>query len=350
MENTMLKLKRIVVIAVLVLALALTACGDKKEESSSGAMPKKINVGTIRVANDKTLAQQMDFFKDFFTSKGIEVEFLFFDSGTAANVAFAAGSIDFAGMGYTNAVVALSKGLDVELIWIHEVLGANEALVVKEGINSVSDLKGKKIATPFSSTSHLSLVKALEMNGLSQTDVELLDMNTDDIVAAWERGDIDATYTWEPTLSKIKKTGKVLLDSEYMADQGVTTVNVDLVHKNFSSKYPELVSDYISALAKAGKFYADEPEKAFDAVATALSISPDEARVQMEGTKWLTREEELSKDYMGTKAEPGNFHSVFEETAKFLKEQKKLDKLPTKEEIAAFINSSYIELSLSRDK
>lgn len=346
----MRKFKRVFLVLVLVLGLVLVACGDKKEAESSSELPKKISVGTIRVANDKTLAQQMDFFKDFFGSKGIEVEFLFFDSGTAANVAFAAGSIDFAGMGYTNGVVALAKNLDVELIWIHEVLGANEALVVKEGISSVSDLKGKKVATPFSSTSHLSLVKALEMNGLSQTDVELLDMNTDDIVAAWERGDIDATYTWEPTLSKVKKTGKVLLDSEYMAEQGVTTVNIDLVHKNFSSKYPELVADYISALAKAGKYYADEPDKAVEAVAKALSISPEEARVQMEGTTWLTREEEISAAYLGTEEEPGNFHNVFEDTAKFLKEQKKLDRIPTMDEINRFINSSYIELSLKNSK
>lgn len=334
---------------VLVFALVLVACGDKKKEASS-ELPKKINVGTIRVTNDKTLAQQKNFFKEFFEDRGIEVEFLFFDSGTAANVALAAGSIDFAGMGYTNAVVALSKNLDVELIWIHEVLGANEALVAREGIRDVKDLVGKKVATPFSSTSHLSLVKALEMNGLTQTDVILLDMNTDDIVAAFERGDIDAAYTWEPTLSKLKKRAEVLLDSEYMAAQGVTTVNVDLVHKNFSSKYPELVADYISALAKAGSFYASEPEKAFEAVATALSISPEEAEVQMEGTKWLTREEELSEDYMGSEAKPGHFHQVFEDTALFLREQKKLDRLPTREEIHGFINSSYIELSLNKHR
>lgn len=342
--------KRIFLVMLLALALLLGSCSSEKKQESDSNLPKKITIGTIRVANDKTLAQQMGFFKEFFESKGIGVEVLFFDSGTAANVAFAADSIDFAGMGYTNGVVALSKNLNVEMIWIHEVLGANEALVAKDEIMSVKDLAGKKVATPFSSTSHLSLVKALEMNGLSQNDVVLLDMDTDDIVAAWERGDIDAAYTWEPTLSKIKQKGKVLLDSEYMAQNGVTTVNIELANKNFTKKYPDLVADYISALAKAGELYEKEPDKAIEANAQALSITPEETRVQMEGTIWLSRENQLSEKYLGTLQKPGQFHQVFEDTAKFLKDTKKIDRVPAMQEINSFINSSYIEMSLSKNK
>lgn len=342
-------MKRMKKILTLLLLLSLVVGGSacsKKSESSSG-LPKKITIGTIRVANDKTLAEQLGFFKDFFESKGIEVEVRFFDSGTAANTAFAADSIEFAGMGYTNGVVALATNLNVEMIWIHEVLGANEALVVREGINDVKDLKGKKAATPFSSTSHLSLVKALEMNGLTPNEITLLDMDTKDIMAAWERGDIDAAYTWEPTLTEIKKSGKVLLDSADMAKKGVTTVNIELAHKKFTQKYPELVAEYISALAKAGKLYKDEPEKAIQANAAALSISEADTKIQMEGTIWLSREEQLSADYLGTKEKPGNFHKIFEDTAVFLKTQRKIDRIPSMEEINQFINSSYIEMSLN---
>lgn len=342
--------KRIFLLVLFALAFLLGSCSSDKKQEAQSNLPKKITIGTIRVANDKTLAQEMGFFKEFFESKGIAVEMLFFDSGTAANVAFAADSIDFAGMGYTNGVVALSKNLNVEMIWIHEVLGANEALVAKEEIMSVKDLAGKKVATPFSSTSHLSLIKALEMNGLSQNDVILLDMDTDDIVAAWERGDIDAAYTWEPTLSKIKQKGKVLLDSEYMAQNGVTTVNIELANKNFTKKYPDLTADYISALAKAGELYAKESDKAIAANARALSITPEETRVQMEGTIWLSRENQLSEKYLGNSQKPGQFHQVFEDTAKFLKDTKKIDRVPAMEEINFFINSSYIEMSLRKNK
>lgn len=342
-----MKKKDLILLLLLMIAVFINACGNTSDpQTKDSALPEKIVIGTIRVANDKTIAGQMGFFREFFEEKGIKVEMLFFDSGTAANVAFAGNSIDFAGMGYTNGVVALSQNLNVEMIWIHEVLGANEALVSKEKVDGIKDLKGKKIATPFSSTSHLSLVKALELNGLTQKDVIMLDMDTDDIVAAWERGDIDAAYTWEPTLSKIKQKGHVILDSSDMAKMGVTTVNIELANKNFTAKYPQLTAQYISALAKAGDVYKNSPKDAISAAAKALSISEEDAKLQMEGTIWLSREEQLSEHYLGKSDKPGAFHKIFEETAQFLKEQKKIDRIPNKEEINRFINSSYIEQSL----
>ncbi|MGZ7236616.1 ABC transporter substrate-binding protein, partial [Streptococcus pyogenes] len=69
----------------------------------------------------------------------------------------------------TNGVVALSKGLDVELIWLHELLGTNEALVTRkqEDLKDLHQLSGKTIATTFASTSHYSLKKVLEANNLT---------------------------------------------------------------------------------------------------------------------------------------------------------------------------------------
>ena len=76
-----------------------------------------------------------------------------------------------------------------------------------------SGLIGKKIATPFASTAHYSLLNALKLNGISEKDVELLDMQPADIYAAWQRGDIDAAYVWEPTLANLLSDGKILLSS-----------------------------------------------------------------------------------------------------------------------------------------
>lgn len=92
-------------------------------------------------------------------------------------------------MGNTNGIIALSRGLDVELIWLHEILGEIEALAVRKdsGIEKVEDLAGKSIATTFASTSHYSLLQVLNEAGIAD-QVQLLDMQTVDIVAAWERG------------------------------------------------------------------------------------------------------------------------------------------------------------------
>ncbi|QZO75833.1 ABC transporter substrate-binding protein [Helcococcus kunzii] len=341
-----LRNNRFIFFTLLLILFLFVGC-SKKDDSK----PEKIKIGTIRVPDDKTVAYELGFFKEYFENKGIKVELIFFDSGTAANVAFASGDLDFAEMGYTNGVVALNRGLDVELIWIHEVLGSNEALVVQDGknINSIKDLRGKTIATPFSSTSHYSLMKALELEGLTARDIKLLDMNTEDIVASWSRGDLDAVYTWEPTLGEIKKSGKVLIDSAALAEKGITTVNIELVNKQFSKKYPNLVADYIKALDKGITEFKERPENAIKAASKYLGVKEDLVKRQMESTIWLNAREQLDKKYLGTNKNPGDFNKTFLETAKFLQNEKKIDKIPTMEQIDEFINSKYIEKSLDKN-
>ncbi|MGI6508543.1 MAG: ABC transporter substrate-binding protein [Saccharofermentanales bacterium] len=334
-------------ILFVVLMIGLSACANPSDPKSSDMpdLPKVITVGTIRVANDKTVAYESGFFKEYFEDKGIEVKMLFFDSGTAANVAFVSGDLDFAEMGYTNAVVALDKDIPVELIWIHEILGQNEALVAQKdrGIQSVEDLRGKTVATPFSSTCHYALLQALKSAGMDVQDITLLDMDTEDILAAWQRGDIDAAYTWEPTLSHMKATGLVITDSEKLAQQGMTTANIELVSTSFSQRYPDLVSDYLRALSKAVYTYKETPDLAIKSAAKHLQIETDLAEMQMAGQLWLAPEEQLESFYLGKEGAPGNFHQVFMETAKFLYEEKKIGQVPTEEAVENFINTAYIE-------
>lgn len=331
-------------IILLIVLLTLSACGVNNDSSD---LPKKVKIGIIRVPNDTTVAMSESYFDEFFADKGIKTEFIFFDSGVAANQAFSSGSVDFAEMGHTNGVVALANELPVNLIWIHEILGSNEALVVKDGsgVEQIEDLEGMKIATTFSSTSHLSLVKALESAGI-EDKVQLLDMETAEIVAAWERGDVQAAYSWEPGLSRLKETGTVLVDSEALSAQGIVTANIDLVHKNFADKYPELVADYITVLNKAVSLYIETPGEAIEAASKQLEISVDDAREQMGGTIWLSSEDQISSDYLGTESTPGYFHEVFMQSSEFLEAQGNISRVPSMEEINKFIDSSFVEASL----
>ncbi len=342
--------KMSLILSLGLLLILLVACGGNKKESN-GDLPKEVRIGIIRVPNDKQVAISKDYFEEYFGSRGIKTKFVFFDSGVAANQAFSSNSIDFAEMGYTNGVVALATGIPVNLIWIHDILGTNEALVVPNDskAKTVADLKGKKIATPFSSTSHYSLLQSLKEAGIEK-DVELLDMETKDIVAAWERGDIDAAYTWEPTLSILKESGRVLIDSKELAEKGHLTANIDLVHEDFSKKYPELVEDYLLTLNKGVKFYKDHPDEAAEACAKGLEISKEDALKQMNGTTWLTMEDEITTDYLGTSDNPGKFNTIFYDTAVFLKEQGSIQKVPSKDDIKAFIQPKYIEAALKKDQ
>ncbi len=338
--------KRILILIIAVIMITLAGCQSK---GTVGETATKINVGYLRVPNDEMVAKTTGIFDKYFTEKGIECNFIVFDSGVDANKALASGDIDFATMGDTNGIIAFSRGLDVELVWIHEVLGKIEALAVKNDLNisRAADLKGKVIATPFASTSHYSLLNYLKDEGI-QDEVQLMDMQTSDIVAAWERDDIQAAYTWQPTLGQLLKNGTVLVSSEEMANKGYVTANVCLVNKTFSDQNSELVADFIKCLSEGGDAYRSNPEQSAAAVAKELGISTEEALAQMEGSKWLTPEEELSSEYMGTPGSPGDFAKIMKDTADFLQLQKSIDVVPSQEEFDQFINSEYLELSLKK--
>ncbi|QTL98937.1 aliphatic sulfonate ABC transporter substrate-binding protein [Iocasia frigidifontis] len=337
--------KRILSIILLgAIAVSLIACGNGSGSQSSGNLPAEITFGILRVPNEETIAIAAGLFDKYFTEKGIECNFVVFDSGSEANKALASGSIDFATMGNINSITALSRELNVEMVWIHEVLGEIEALAVKEGsgINKIEDLAGKRIAVPFASTCHFILLNVLKDAGI-EGEVQLLDMQTTEIVAAWERGDIQAAYTWQPSLGKLLESGRVLISSQDMIEKGYITANVEVVKKDFARKYPELVTAVIACLTEAADIYRQNPEKAATIVAEELGITAEEALLQMQGSSWYTPEELLGEGFLGSTEEPGAFAVVMKNTADFLKKQKFIDYSPTQEEFNEYVNPLYIE-------
>ena len=81
-------------------------------------------------------------------------------------------------VGSAGVAAAVSRGEPLELFWILDDIGAAEALVAKNGsgINSVANLKGKKIAVPFNSTTHFHTIVALEQAKVNPADVQILNM------------------------------------------------------------------------------------------------------------------------------------------------------------------------------
>jgi len=127
------------------------------------------------------------------------IQWIKFESGGDVNTAFIAKTIDIGLAGSSPVTRGLSAPNFIPYVvpWIHDVIGSAESLVVrsKTGITTIAGLKGKKIGTPFASTAHYSLLAAIKLAGLKETDVRIIDLQPTDLLAAWSRGDIDG---WRP--------------------------------------------------------------------------------------------------------------------------------------------------------
>ena len=199
-------------LAALLAALTFlpVACGDDEgddDASTDGAdespgdeaaLPDTITIAYQNIPNGDLVVKQNGWLEEAF-GDDVEIEWTLFDSGGAVNEAVVADAVDLGLVGSSPASRGLSSGIEYQVPWIFDVIGEAEALVAQDGIASVEDLAGKKVATPFASTAHYSLLAALDDAGLSADDVEIIDSEPDDIYAAWARGDIDAAYVWNPT-------------------------------------------------------------------------------------------------------------------------------------------------------
>lgn len=346
--DNIMKLKKILTVAVTIALITASIAGCKSPEASDAGGSdtlEVVNIGTQQIPNDEKIAIAKNYFEE---ELGVKVNVVEFQAGDIRN-ALISGSIDFAMLGSASATLGIANGMDAEVIWVHEVLGEAERLVARNGsgIESMQDLKGKKIATPFATTAHYSLLKALELSGISETELTLLDMQMPDIYAAWQRGDIDAAYGWEPVLSDLLKDGSTIITSQDLAAEGIITSNVEIVSRDFAQKHPEMVTKYIRALDRAVKLYNEDRDDAVKTIAEAMNISEEEALKQTQGSIWLTAEEQLSPDYFGTSQKKGALAENLKDTADFLYEQKSLMTEPKLETFTDAVNPSYIENGVS---
>ncbi|WP_416421509.1 taurine ABC transporter substrate-binding protein [Pseudomonas sp. App30] len=185
-----------------------------------------------------------------------------FDGGSQVITAVASGDVQIGYVGSSPLAAAATRQLPVETFLIATQIGAAEALVARNGagINSPQDLVGKKIAVPFVSTGHYSLLAALKQWKIDPSKVTILNLDPPAIIAAWKRGDIDATYVWDPALGVAKESGKVLITSGELAKLGAPTFDAWIVRKDFAAKHPEIVKAFAKVTLDAYADYRKDPK------------------------------------------------------------------------------------------
>jgi taurine transport system substrate-binding protein len=338
---TMQLKRRHVLFGLMGLAVPLVAssCTKSASSSSSGSAssasteatnPEKIRIGYQVYAGSELLAKGLGLAQKTFPNS--QVEYLRFDAGRDVNTALAAKGIDFGVLGSTAAAVGISSGLAYNIVYLYDLIGSAESLVVKSNIKTIADLKGKKIAVPFSSTSHYSLLSLLKLEGINQNELTILDMVPPDMLAAWQRGDIDGGYLWQPTLDKMKNNGgTILATSADLAKRGYATFDVAAVRTEFAQQYPGVLKQYVGMLNQATQLYKEKPQDAAKALAAELGVSADEALNLAKQSIWIDSSEQSNAKYLGTSSQPGAIAKALKDTADFMVAQKAIPTAPDQE-------------------
>ncbi|MGD8785534.1 MAG: ABC transporter substrate-binding protein [Thioalkalispiraceae bacterium] len=235
--------------------------------------------------------------KQWFKEAGLDVKFEWFDY-VASMDAFAAGKIDVVGMTNGDTLVTGSTGAKSVMFLLNDYSNGNDMVIAKPGINSVKELKGKKIGVEVGFVSHLLLLNALEKNGLTESDVTLVNVPTNETPQVLASGQVDAIVAWQPSsgiaLSQVPGSKAIYTSADepgliydlYAASPKVYATRKDDLKKLLKVWYRAV--DY---------FYDPKTrEDAIKIMASRVGLKSDEYKKFVSGTKILKLEE--AKKYM----------------------------------------------------
>ena len=261
---------------------------------------------------------------------GKPIEWRRFDSGAEVMAALASGAVQIADLGSSPLAAATTRELPIETFLIIAEIGSSEALLARNGSNirTPQDLIGKKVAVPFVSTAHYSLLSALKHWRVDVSKVQILNLRPPEINAAWQRGDIDAAYVWDPILGKVKGTGTVLATSQDVAKWGAPTFEGWVVRKDFAQNHPDAVAAFARVTLEAHAAYrannatwtAQSPQVA--SIARLTGADPADIPGLLAGSNFPTADEQRSARLLG-----GGTAQALKDTATFLRQQKRTDRV-----------------------
>lgn len=327
----------------LALGLGLVALGVGVAQAQS----KEVTIGYQLIYNPWKVAIVNG---DFEKETGYTINWKKFDSGAKVITAMASGDVQLSLAGSSPIAAGVSRGLDLELIWIVEDIASAEALVARDGSGIVApqDLKGKKLGVPFASTTHFHTLFALEQFGIDPSELTILNMQPSQIAAAWERGDIDAAFVWDPALGQIKKTGKVLLTSGLLSSWGKATFDGMLASKEFTNENPEFMCKFIKTIAKADDAYRSDtaawtPESdEVKAIVKLIGGAAEDVPTVLALYDFPTLDEQLSDRWLGGGAEGGAARAL-KFTSEFLKQEKKIPAVL--DDYGQFVNPKWAQMA-----
>jgi taurine transport system substrate-binding protein len=274
---------------------------------------------------------------------GYKISWKQFGGGGDVIKAMASGQVPLGEAGSSPITAAAAQGIDIQVVWVLDDINNAEQLIAskKSGIKSLADLKGKKVATPFVSTAHYQLLFALNKAGVNPKEIQILNLRPPEIAAAWERGDLDATFIWEPVLSKVKANGTVVTSSAEIGKQGAPTFDGIIANRAWAAANKDFVMAYVKALAAADADYKAAPEKykAHSAtIAKVVGAKPEDVHGVLADYAYPTAAEQAGDKWLGGGAK-GGVAQALANTAKFLMEQKRITEMPS--DFGKFVNPEF---------
>ncbi len=276
-----------------------------------------------------------------FDQADLNVGWEFFGTSSGRMSALMSGDIDVAGTGVVSAIALMAQGVKrFYVIGVPDNFGRVEGLFAVEGIESFDDLKGKTIGTTFASSAHTLVLDLMNQHGLTDKDVNVINIPAPEIPAAIQSGQIDAAATWTPYFNTVANLPGVKLiaddtDFSLYQEYGVTPgPDVLVVSKSFADRNPEIVKDFTKAYFSVTESLGQDPEAAVSILSGLTQMSDEEQLQTIKDADWYNLAQQQEMIGADTR-----FVEGLQKLADMLVEYGQIDESP---EVKDWINSDFI--------
>jgi len=230
--------------------------------------------------------------KGFFKEEGLDVDVRALPRGGIAIDAVSNGSLQFAEAANAAYFQAVAKGVPLVSIGVSSRGYTGKLLVADRnaGMKTLTDLKGKHLATQVGTGMYTVLLMLLEKQNLKLSDFNVTNLRVVDMPTAMATSDnIDAVLGWEPSIQRIVQAGKgkVMLTSKQLEDMaGITYPFLVATSQTYLKEHPDIVQKFMNAYAKADKYIATHHDETvqvyFDEIKRrGANLSEDDIRLML---------------------------------------------------------------------
>jgi sulfonate transport system substrate-binding protein len=238
--------------------------------------PDKIRLDYAYYNPSSLVLKKFGWLEEDLAADDIEIEWVLSAGSNKANEFLRSDAIDFGSTAGAAALLARSNGSPIQAVYLYSKPEWAALVVPKDSeITTLEQLEGKKIAATKGTDPYFFLLRSLESVGLSQSDVEIVNIQHADGKTALERGDVDAWAGLDPFMAQteIEAGSKLLYRNIDFNSWGFLNAR-----EEFVEKYPDYVTRVLTQYERARQWIIENP-------AEAAQILADEAKLSIEVAK-----------------------------------------------------------------
>ncbi|AZN67689.1 aliphatic sulfonate ABC transporter substrate-binding protein [Acinetobacter haemolyticus] len=271
-------LAKVSILGLLISAFSISGCQkaesqntEKVASSNQHTAIKTLTIGFQKSSLALLVAKQQKLFEQEFPKT--KIEWREFPAGPQMLEALAVGAVDFGYVGNTPPIFAQAAVKPLRYIAYEVVPATGQAVLVhaEDQIDTLQDLKGKRIAVQKGSSAHELLAKTLQKAGLSWHDIQPIWLPPADARAAFDKQAVDAWAIWEPYLGTAELQGhtKTLIDGSAFP----TTYSFYIGNPSFIQKHPESALKLIKTINLADQWIVQHQDQALQIYVNNTGLS-----------------------------------------------------------------------------